>query len=570
MAGIKISELPEASSVCGNELVAIVQNSCTKFVSASAIGSLGTGSITSITAGCGLAGGGCSGSINIGMDSNCYNAYNSTTTTLAAASGNWDSTYSTLEGLSGNWDQSACAGLNCVGDITGLCVGSGLAGGGVIGDVNVCIDAVCSTAWNGTTSIVATNSASWAGGGTTISGTACRVAKFSAGGADIEDSTITDLGAANGVTIGADTTVCGIAGASGLHLPSLSSTSIDPGVSGYVYQDGRNLKISNDVVTVSDTAGTSSTLASSCLFTDINSVTVGPASAAYVGSYYKPLVASADELTVAFYSDSDEIEVKIERSSSVIQTFIDDEPVHEFASGGYQNRLLKLSHADKKIRKYELRGKSYGYGGVYVKGTTDHSIWPYKTRRTRPLLAIMTDSYGTAFNDIYGRSFAEKLAEYLDMDLFSDAINSTGWSTTTITTLTRADSLNALTRTPDVILACLGFNDKSSPNQTNIENGINNWHAAVVAEYPSAAYMLASPWTPQGTEANLTTVSGYIQGRATALGADFININGVITASNESLYTSDDNTHPNQAGHDLLARRLQAAMLATGNIPSSN
>ena len=662
MAGIKISELPEASSICGNELVAIVQNSCTKFVSASAIGSTGGDNITDITAACGLVGGGNAGSVNISMDTNCYNKYNNTTITLAAASANWESTYSTLEGLSGNWDQSGCTGLNCVGDITGLCVGSGITGGGTSGDVSVCIDAVCSTAWNGTTSVVAANSASWIGGtgditgvtagtllsggatsgdatlgidsgaldylnqsacaglncigditglcvgdgitggggtgtiyvcldpvcttawngttsvvaansatwagGTTISGSANRIAKFDSTGNNIDDSVITDN--STNVTINADSIVCGNLNARSVHLPTLSSTCTDPGVAGYVYQDGRDLKISSDIVTVCDTAGTASTLASSCLYSGISHVTVGPASGADVGSYYKTSMASDDELTVAFYSDADEIEVKIERSNSLIQTFIDDMPVHEFASGGYQNRLLKLSHDDKKIRKYELRGKSYGYGGVYVNGTNEHAIWPYKTRRERPLLAIMTDSYGTGFNDIFGRSFAEKLAEFLDMDLFSDSINSTGWSTATVTTTTRADTLNALSRAPDVILACLGFNDKSSPNQTNIEAGIDDWHAAVIAKYPTAAIMLASPWTPQGAEANLTTVSGYIAGRATALGADFININGVVTADNEYMYTSDDSTHPNQAGHELLARRLEAGMLATGNVPASD
>ena len=138
MAGIKISELPEASCISGNELVPIVQDNCTKFIQATCLGgSGGGGTITSITTGCGLAGGGCSGSVNISIDNNCFAAFNDTATTMEAFSGNWESTYSTVEGLSSNWDQSACSGLNCVGDITGLCVGSGLAGGGVVGDVLV-------------------------------------------------------------------------------------------------------------------------------------------------------------------------------------------------------------------------------------------------------------------------------------------------------------------------------------------------------------------------------------------------------------------------------------------------
>jgi len=756
MAGIKISELPEASSICGNELVPIVQGSCTKFVSASAIGSTGADNITSITAGCGLVGGGCSGSINIAIDSNCFAQFNGTTTTMEAFSGNWESAYSTVEGLSSNWDQSACAGLNCVGDITGLCVGSGLVGGGESGTVNVCIDAVCSVAWNGTTSIVAANSATWGsgggggitgfdaggdgitiddsdttsvvvevdstvartnsvderfngnltiggnlssvgnilsggvnidqlfgsgGGGTTITGTATKIAKFNSAGNNVEDSSITDSGtlvcvesnteiignvatggendphtidaAVTNVAIvgGADGTItsggeysaiiggesnktcsgcsttiggmlnetiasyssvlggtlnktCGsgiqsavvggctniakhassvIAGgtdmttvsADMLHTNSLYIKDLpetDPGVEGVVYQSDGEVKVSSEAVTVADVAGTSSTFGSSILYFSSDSVTYGPVAASVSGNYYKPTMASTDELSVAFYSDAAEVEIKIERSQSSIQVFIDDKPVHEYAVAGYQNRLLKLSHSEAKVRKYELRGKSYGFGGVYTNtSVNDYQVWPYETRKERPLLMIMTDSYGTAFNTTFGISFAEKLAEYLDMDLFSDSLNSSGWSSTgSSSTSTRSASQIALTRDPAVILACLGYNDKSSPNQTNIEAGINGWHSTVTGTFTSANIMLASPWTPVGVDTNLTTVSGYISGRATALGADFIDINGVVTANNKDVYTSGDNTHPTLEGHEYLAQRLAALMLRTGNVPASN
>ena len=713
MAGIKISELPEASGICGNELVPIVQGSCTKFVSASAIGGTGAGNITSITTGRGLEGGGTTGSINIEMDNNCFDAFNGAHTTLAAASANWESTYSTVESLSDTWDQSACAGILCVGDITGICVGGGITGGGATGTISVALDPVCTTAWNGTTTTVAANSASWGSGGTgditgvtagtllsgggtsgdvtigidsgalsyldqsacaglncvgdmtlatnqTVAGNKCFTGNILSAGVNLDQlfgtgggsyASISDDGTT--VCINAETCINGnaviggvndghsmptpaqitnsiIAGGSdgtanicannsaliagesntidnthsaviagitncvkhacsviagGSNITSVSGSMLhteqlyvkdlpdtDPGVSGVIYQSSGSVKVSDESVTVSDVSGTASTFGSSVLYFSSNHVTYGPVSASVQGNYYKPVPGNeTDELSVAFYSDAAEIEIKIERSQSSIQFYVDDVPVHEFAVAGYNNRLLKLSHSTAKVRKYEIRGKSYGFGGVYTNtSSSDYQVWPYETRRERPLLLVMTDSYGTAVNSTYGISFVEKLADLLDMDLHSDSLNSSGWSSTgSSATTDRADNQIALTRTPAVILACLGYNDKSSPNQTNIEAGINNWHSTVTGTFGSAAVMLASPWTPVGAEANLTTVSGYINARAIALGADFININGVVTTGNQAAYTSNDNTHPSAAGHDYLARRIQALMLRTGNVPST-
>ena len=165
MAGIKISELPEASCILGNELVAVVQESCTKFVSASAIGSTGADNITGITTGCGLVGGGTSGSINVEMDNNCFDAFVGAHSTLAATSACWDGNYTTVQSNSGSWDQSACPGLNCVGAITCIVTGIGIDGGGASGNLCFTLDSACQLRWSGTATTVQANSASWGAGG---------------------------------------------------------------------------------------------------------------------------------------------------------------------------------------------------------------------------------------------------------------------------------------------------------------------------------------------------------------------------------------------------------------------
>lgn len=188
MAGIKISELPEASCILGNELVAIVQESCTKFVSASAIGSTGSDNITDITTGCGLVGGGSAGSINIAMDNNCFDAFDGAHTTLAATSACWDGNYTTVQSNSGSWDQSACPGLNCVGAITEICTGAGMAGGGTSGSLCFVMAPACTNRWNGTATTVQANSASWAGGTGDI--TAVIAGTLLSGGATSGDATL--------------------------------------------------------------------------------------------------------------------------------------------------------------------------------------------------------------------------------------------------------------------------------------------------------------------------------------------------------------------------------------------
>lgn len=129
MAGIKISELPEASALAGNEIVAIVQDNCTKFVSASAIGGTVNNDIAGIITGCGLVGGGTSGTVCVAIDNNCFDSFKDTTTTV--------------DSFSASWDQSTCVGINCEGDVK--TTGTQTIGGSKTFTSTVCAPAVEAT-----------------------------------------------------------------------------------------------------------------------------------------------------------------------------------------------------------------------------------------------------------------------------------------------------------------------------------------------------------------------------------------------------------------------------------------
>lgn len=118
--GIKISELEVASSLNGDEVVAVVQGSETKQVCVQTIGELASSNITSIVTGHGLQGGGSFGAVCVAMDNNCIDKFDTVSTTVQSYSANWDSNYTTVQSNSGSWDQSSCVGIDCVGTVTGF------------------------------------------------------------------------------------------------------------------------------------------------------------------------------------------------------------------------------------------------------------------------------------------------------------------------------------------------------------------------------------------------------------------------------------------------------------------
>src|SRR5687767_1661918 len=79
--------------------------------------------------------------------------------------------------------------------------------------------------------------------------------------------------------------------------------------------------------------------------------------------------------------------------------------------------------------------------------------------------------------------------------------------------------------------------------------------AAVQSAVPSAKIIVFGPATPTGTQANLTTVKTTVQGRCTALGLTFVDVDNWVSNNNKSLYTAGDNVHPTQVGYDYIATR---------------
>ena len=206
MAGIKISELPEAGAIIGNEVVPVVQNSCTKYAPVSSFGN----DLDSIVTGNGLVGGGSTGDVCISINSNCLNNWNNTYVAVDAGVTSWNCTATTVAANSGAWDQSGCAGLNCVGDITLVSSGdSYITGSTFAGDALICLTTGCGESWDAAASTVASASGNWS-----VTGTDNQLAKFNATCDNIESSNVSDTGTL--VTISSETTITG-----GLSAPTV-------------------------------------------------------------------------------------------------------------------------------------------------------------------------------------------------------------------------------------------------------------------------------------------------------------------------------------------------------------
>ena len=143
-----------------------------------------TGDITEVVAGTNLTGGGVSGSVTVNMDTGgigagtygdtnngqkdtiTVDAYGRVTAVACGPTGDIQgictNSGSLLSGVIGTgtacigidsgaltpFDQSACPGIDCVGDVTGITTGPYLTGGGASGCLEVGIDSACAAAWN--------------------------------------------------------------------------------------------------------------------------------------------------------------------------------------------------------------------------------------------------------------------------------------------------------------------------------------------------------------------------------------------------------------------------------------
>lgn len=271
-------------------------------------------------------------------------------------------------------------------------------------------------------------------------------------------------------------------------------------------------------------------------------------------------------------SDASVIEIALLKYNTLFDLFVDGALVQAGAfstPATGDRRLLKLdwsgSADPRQPRHYRIAGANLLFGGLYL--DPSGSAWATGDRAGAGLLAVLGDSYsqGTGAATI-ARSWAGAAAAQLGLDLWSDGIGGSGWNGTGANhPVTRiAKGIAALTRAPDVIATALGYNDAAA-DAAGLQALRSRYDATVAAlrsAWPDAQLVTIGPWTPVGPTAGLANVRAALAQRAAANRVAFVEVDGMVGATNKALYTGSDAVHPTPAGHLYLGRRIGQAIAA--------
>lgn len=289
----------------------------------------------------------------------------------------------------------------------------------------------------------------------------------------------------------------------------------------------------------------------------------GPANIASTGAFGNA-VGNGTACFFDFETDASAIEIVMLAFNSEYAIFVDDRRIGLDAlltdsSGSWI--VAQLTYATSKKRRVRVFcGKNGGLHSVRIATTGGRTV-------TAPTVARMLawglgDSYmfGTGARALAATSFMTMCAE-LGIDGLPDGIGGAGWvNSTGGSALARVNAkLAALTRTPDIIVWDLGYNERSSTPSTVVaamESAILRAKELV----PNAQHIAFSPATPLGETGQLLALKQAMAAKLAELNVHMVDQSNWVTSRTRALYTSTDNDHPTPAGHDLIGARKAAAV----------
>jgi len=283
-----------------------------------------------------------------------------------------------------------------------------------------------------------------------------------------------------------------------------------------------------------------------------------------------------------------EVRFKYISAASMYRLVIDGRPIGQLLqtlpatvtlTPGNQYRLL-LDLGSAKPRRWRLDLATFPFGGVYIEPAYD--VWRPATQGGR--LAILGDSIsdGSAGNTGGGQgTWFKRFARMIGCnDDWDQAKGSTGYvAAGSSATFGDRVSADVVAYNPDRVIVFGGYNDTAG-TLTAIGNAAASVFSTLKTGLPNAQIIVIGCWAPTASPAtSLQNIDATLRTTAAAAGLPFIspqtgaiyNAAGTliqtdgpwITSANVSSYIyATDSTHPTDAGHAAVARRVYDAYCA--------
>lgn len=280
---------------------------------------------------------------------------------------------------------------------------------------------------------------------------------------------------------------------------------------------------------------------------------VGTVNSTYTGS----TSGNGTQFRIEFTSDADELNFRLIGVNSNYDLYVDGKrisatPVTTDTSGAAYTYRVKFDSA--KVRRFSLVGINTAFGGIYT--GPGYTIW--KKEDKRPVVWQLGDSYtyGTSatqqsFNDF------RMVCDNLGLLGLADGIGGSGWTSTGSRQPQERikQKLATLSKEPDYVFLAMAYNDAGA-NMTLAETNFRESVALIRTLKPAAKIIVIGTATPVGGTANLEAITTTIKTAAEDLGLPYVDMYEVVNARNATIYTSNDNTHPNDAGYGYRAYNL--------------
>ena len=310
-------------------------------------------------------------------------------------------------------------------------------------------------------------------------------------------------------------------------------------------------------------------------------------------------VLNKKSFVVEFMADCSQLEVATYKNGVNLYLVVDDilmtDNINTKLDGDGLYSITQFdfgSHKTRHIKIYFRDGAMIYQFHVDSRGT----IYPYVENRLNAVFDgdSITEGAGSDFANLFG--YAGIVARRFNWDIVNCAYGGTGFVNPGVAGSGRVPigeriDTQVVPHEPDVFVVCCGLNDSQEKYREQYLTAIPKYFEDVKEKLPNAEVIVISPFCPTNSPQTLNTlmeVHNLCKENALANGFPYIDIitgctydkngevlvsgiGGIITGGgtvgnpsptgNRSLYMSDDGTHPVNAGHEYLGKRVSEEII---------